>query len=476
MKRYTLKKIVLMALALIQTTMSFAQSKEYLWLGDCKLIPSNGKIASTDRLVKMSMSRKWKDIPDEFINKIGGVAFIEVAAPAESFKVNTFSLDCDNTENKAYAIINGIKYDIPLDVWMLQPIVEFANDNDNVAVTLYGEGDTPIRFHGAFLDNLLGLRLLHTDMLLTCLDKSFERIQLKLVEESYGESTAQLMAQVYEFLAKMNPWIHNNQLNETAICKLPSFNREEYVLGGNEKSILMAFLATSKIIGDNSLCNKGEESLDKIASIMVDLKEIFESYIYTDFGQHISFDTISNNIAISGKPYYRFTAYLLDSVETYLNMQKNLNELWGIKDLEKDSPTIAQIRKLPKKKCSVKQKANEYFSILGELSAIDETKPIDVTGCIIIPSIHIQSVVIKRKQDVLLGLTNWLKENDSIVFNINPTVVTAAQATCQWAAFFRYAKMKNSKNWNTFVKQVKQLKYDAPDVYTPIRMERQNEQ
>jgi len=65
--------------------------------------------------------------------------------------------------------------------------------------------------------------------------------------------------------------------------------------------------------------------------------------------------------------------------------------------------------------------------------------------------------------------TNYLKERHELVRLLNPVVIDASVAVCRWAAFFRYAKVKNPSNWKKFVKQVDGLTYDAPQVSTPIR-------
>ena len=64
--------------------------------------------------------------------------------------------------------------------------------------------------------------------------------------------------------------------------------------------------------------------------------------------------------------------------------------------------------------------------------------------------------------------TNYLRKNRVLTYMINPIVFNAAEKACQWSAFFRYLKEYHDEEWNTFVNDIKKLKYDAPIVQTPI--------
>lgn len=67
-----------------------------------------------------------------------------------------------------------------------------------------------------------------------------------------------------------------------------------------------------------------------------------------------------------------------------------------------------------------------------------------------------------------INFSDKMREKQSSLKAMNPTVYNAAVATCQWSAFFRYMKKRNPANWRKFVYNVNKLKYDAPTVWTPI--------
>jgi hypothetical protein len=332
-------------------------------------------------------------------------------------------------------------------VWQLQPIVAYANGTKNVAVTLFGAEPAPVRFHPAFVDKLLGLRLLQMDLLL-------DNYYVKTLDE---------------------------------MCGLPSFNGGDIILGPNERY-------------DSDQCDKSMDAWVEIRSIINSKKSTYTSYIYTDFQQDIILDTLHGELTLSGEPYYRFTT--TDTLRTYRKMQKAVDTLWGqlnkdwntrTGEIQRYFPRIVSVSNLKQKKLTEGQKAKELFEILDKtrdyFKSLYKYDPSWQNKMLISESmgflvksdyekidglllLQIWDSVRVNKQ--LVDLTNTIKEyekKDSIIYHLNPTVVNASKATCQWAAFFRYAKTKvGAKNWNSFVGQVKLLDYDAPLVYTPVKL------
>ena len=145
----------------IMSVSVFAQQS--MSLGDLEFVMPNEKVLRTNRTLHMKMARTG--ISSRVIAKVGGVAFIQTAEP--DFNVKSLSLGVDYSNNAAYATINDSIYIIPLEIWELQSIVNYANQDNNAAVTLYGNDDVRIQYHEAFIDNLMGLRILQADLMLT---------------------------------------------------------------------------------------------------------------------------------------------------------------------------------------------------------------------------------------------------------------------------------------------------------------------
>lgn len=516
-----IKRFVFMALVISQSLPIWAQTEYGMSLGKMKFIQAPSSMKIEARTMKISMSRSV--ITPRICARVGGVAFVQVAEP--EFEVKTVYLSCDNDSNAAFAVINGQSYRIPLDVWQLQPIVNYANDDNNAIVTLFGKGDCKIQFHASFIDNLLGLRLLQTDLLLA-----------------------------------------SNYLDVSDRWKLPSNSSGEYVMAESEKEEYETDTLLYRLLYETSY-----DTMSLYASLMINkamdsIGEQMSTYIYTDFGEKITFNVEDNKLHIKGNPYYRFTSNdsILDTLETYPEVLSFMDTL--VNKMSQYKQTIARdvyaIDVSPKMKELKRIVSNNYlddeskaayainvlefnkisdsicgdgfnlyalcnFLLVNRLSKYIDS--IEFNGQIVDPeqtklfyeikevikdssiydspalSEYARVLFTKNPSDSILisigklfelttfsiedlmiyhinrngirkavfaeGLTAFLKENNELVYLLNPIVVRASQNTCKWSAFFRYVKAKNPRNWKSFVKQVASLRYDAPKVYTPIRLE-----
>ena len=328
MKQRFLKITAIFMLAMFQLV-SWAQVESGLHLGNLEFIYSS-KMETDKRALSENLISSEEEIKTDFINKVGGVAFVQVAQP--DMQIHSFQLGCDKDNNTAYVEINGVTYPIPLPVWQLQPIVEYANDEKyDAAFSIYGDylGKSPCVYQRAFIDELLGLRLLQADILL------FER---------------------------------------DAVLELPADDAGKYVMAKSESDKFADFSSKRWV---------REMNWENLQGIYVGQ---YHTYILTDFKQPITFHVDNGSVKIEGNPYYRF----------------------------------------------YKQNKNNY------------------------------DFVFKEK------LTESLRRHWNEIYEMNPVVMDAVLNTCQWAAFFRYAKLNFPENWHSFLMQVKSLQYDAPKVLTPV--------
>ena len=519
MKRF--RRCILFALIISQTISVGAQTEFGMCLGKIKFIQAPPTMKMEARTMKISMSRSF--ISPRICARVGGVAFVQVAEPV--FEVSSFLLKCDMDSNSAFAVINGNTYNIPLAVWQLQPIVNYANDENNAIVTLFGKGECRIQYHDAFVDKLLGVRILQADLLLAS-----------------------------SYLDVNDRW------------KLPSNNKGKYVMAESEIDDFTTDTLITRLLFGTTYDTMSLYASYLISKAMDSIGEPMSTYIYTDFGEPITFDIENGKLKLNGKPYYRFTANdsIIDTIETYSEIIAYIDT---IKNKEiKYKNTIAETAysyDFPSKIKAIKaiindkkktnnQKATNAFDVMDFYIMSDSLRAGDfdlfaLYNVILvnrlssyIDSVESEGAITNTEQarlflevrkiindssiydapalaayakalmelfptdsalininnlfnfttfntdDLLIyhinrngirkavfaeGLTNYLRENNSLLYYVNPIVVSAAQKTCQWAAFFRYAKMKNPSNWVKFVKQVSKLKYDAPKVYTPINIE-----
>src|SRR5271156_1830913 len=117
-----------------------------------------------------------------FLASVGGVAFKEIAQPAQALAAQSDVLEYDPQYadgRRVFATIDGQRVQVNVYDWELQPIVRFAESDDHAIFTLFGKladrrqqeqvldnGGRVVNYHPAFQDTLLGLRMLQLDNLL----------------------------------------------------------------------------------------------------------------------------------------------------------------------------------------------------------------------------------------------------------------------------------------------------------------------
>jgi hypothetical protein len=104
---------------------------------------------------------------------VGGIAFETVATLPRALSSGSFKLDYRvgaPDGRRASISTKGRRYAIRLFDWQLQPIAEFADSDYTGVVTLFGDGPDKdfyyVNYHEAFINRLIGLRLLQADMIL----------------------------------------------------------------------------------------------------------------------------------------------------------------------------------------------------------------------------------------------------------------------------------------------------------------------
>lgn len=520
MKFINLFQRILLGLIVFSTVISSVtiSAQQSMSLGSLKFVMPNQSVVRSSRSLHMRMASTG--ISARIIARVGGVAFVQTAEPG--FVVKSLKLGVDYNKNNAYAVINDTTYEIPLEVWELQPIVNYANQEDNAAVTLFGNADSRIQYHEAFLDNLMGLRMLQTDLILTDFLKSSDR------------------------------------------GKLPMYSDGRLILSPNEEKEYMAWNTVDSLFYGMSYEDISRYSFYKVIHAMDSIGESYDTYIYTDYDQPIKFYIQKNEIKFDGFPYYRFASRdsaLVDTLEMYYELKNFVDTFFYKRDKYNDLsisyifrkseiPIIYDLVKLTRSNKNVQKKAlrafeqtnyyskcdsfgfnrennfinalipvilkeyvtelsdsitkygsgnneldeicKEYMSVKDSLKAYDYPiitayanliyKYLPNDSCVISMydfsknnALTYDKLLIEYMYNhkiptakTLINTTNYLRKHRGYTYMINPIVFDAAEKTCQWSAFFRYIKEIYNEEWQTFVKNVTKLKYDAPTVQTPI--------
>ena len=253
-------------------------AQQSMSLGSLQFVMPTQKTVRANRTIHMRMARTG--ISARVIARVGGVAFIQTAEP--DFKVNSLSLGINYNENNAYTVINDTTYTIPLEVWELQSIVNYADYEDNAAVTLFGDNGARIQYHDAFLDNLMGLRILQTDLILTGFLRPADR------------------------------------------GKLPAYADGKFILSPKEEKEYKSWNHLDSLLYEAPYDIVSQYYSYKVINAMDSIDETYDTYIYTDYDQPIRFNRSYGKIKFEGKPYYRFASRdsaLVDTLEMYYELK-----------------------------------------------------------------------------------------------------------------------------------------------------------
>ena len=341
----------------------------------------------------------------------GGISFQAVAFPAVNISKEDVSLDF--ADNRLIVTIGTRTLYPALPFWQLAPIVNFANSPYTVAVSQLGDTignrEAECKFHPAFLNNLLGLRLFQADF-----------------------------------------------LNMTDILwDIPVDAQRRYILASSEQGFTP--------VRDSIIHRKIYEKL---------VNGAFTSFVLTDKDVNIVFEIDESGLKFSGKPYYCFTKTQLD-MENIRKLRTELIECYEdiesrakvvLKD--KYSPAIdpqTNLDGLVKALNNIKQEQNfnSYTMDYLENSIIK----LDSLNKLTDAEIGIQFRVLDEYTESFKSYWDLLKK-------YNPPVYSAVENVSQWSAFFRYVRKVNPDNWSIFIRKVERNgKWDAPAAQTPTSSE-----
>lgn len=203
-----------------------------------------------------------------FVNSVGGVALTATAKPDPTLSFNNISLDYNPAlpdGSRLVVKIDGNTLTHTLPDWMLAPIARFADSEFNAAVSLFGPDTEPcpnvsdgynyhIVYHPALRNTLLGLRILHSDVLFIYLSEFWQVPRWS----EMGAPPVTVTAPSEEIPTTPNYWIapHNK--------------------------IVQTFIDSQ---------DAGEE---------------FASWVLNDIDQPVTFNALQNKLVLTGRPYYYF--------------------------------------------------------------------------------------------------------------------------------------------------------------------------
>jgi len=347
-----------------------------------------------------------------FHSNVGGISFQAMASPAENLKDESVSLDF--ADNRMVIQIGANTFYPDLPYWQLAPIVNFTNSPYTVAFSelgnTTGNKEAQCKFHPAFLDNLLGLRLFQSDL-----------------------------------------------LNQTDVLwDLPIDAQRNYILASSEQPFTP--------VRDSTLHRTIYEKLTK--------GNPFTSYVLTDKDVNYVFDTDESGFKLTGKPYYYFITSNVDTanirrlhdqvIDCYDDIDVHAKILLKEKytpDLDPRTHLNELVRALTKLKNEAVFNPYSMYAVGKALNMIDSISK--MTDAQLGIQFRVES-----------NYTESFKSYWDLLKKFNPVVYSAVENTAQWSAFFRYVRKVNPENWAQFVEKVNNNGvWDAPAVQTPTSSE-----
>jgi len=418
-----------------------------------------------------------------FVGKVGGVNFEQVAVPDAETASKTIELSYHKEALDGFRLlvkVGSTTFRPPIADWLLIPIAEFAESDFTSATSLFGEGpDTDnfyyIKYHPAFKDSLLGLRLLQADILL------------------------------------MNP---------EHTSSLPKKNGQ-VVLGHGE------FLPMKS--PDN-------DTVNTLAKIMNDEKAT--SWVLTDIDAPASFSIQNGEFRLRSLPYYYFWSRNEDAIHQYQEKEKvyksrvdaynrkvtsSKNRVNQFNDpvrlyQERGAAYKSQVDVYNRKVTSSKNRVNQFNNLVSrynannasvskltldrlkaeiqkdksELNTLDQElkrlkRELDTVNAVIqgdkAELDAFQQELKRLEMDLeeiesglvnpMPALTHALKNQHDLLKNINPVVVKAVYTTAEYASFFRYIKSNHPQTWKKFLTSIANVTI-LPAVKTPTHMPKKN--
>ena len=188
-RKWSAKKVSAFGLLLIGVVVAIAQ-------GDWSLGPYTFTSGRPSAPLQYSLASSGGLGSYAFVSGVGGVAFSGVAIPDSAVGARTISLHYnsasrDGSRLQVLTDTGTAVADVP--DWMLIPIARFADSEFDACVSLFGPNTSDVAYdivyHKSFQNTLLGMRLLHADMILFNLEETWRLPQFGGVTVlGFGES------------------------------------------------------------------------------------------------------------------------------------------------------------------------------------------------------------------------------------------------------------------------------------------------
>lgn len=369
-----------------------------------------------------------------FVGGVGGVSFDKTAIMADSLLLKTWSVLYDSLQSDGKRLViklNDREIKAELYDWMLKPIAEYADSDYFSCFTLFGhlkdtdmenaildEGGRIMNYHPAFENTLLGLRLMHLDLLI---------------------------------------------LYPTSVV-LPTNDDGSELLGAGEIPAPPAH--TLNALNDFNVYFQAQRTM---------LGCTHRSWVITDFQRDVSVQIMNDSLVLAGSPYYYFWRHKFDREDYDQNtaqekIVQSLNEAVSAAEHPADVIFPRLIETLRRYEEDYAPAFQGTVNDILNLETDDERReflqnfdPHSIQANLLIPMLTYMDA---HEVDYLKELSDSVSDKREMLRAINPPVWDAVEKTMHYAALFRFLKIHAAEEWRSFVNSLQNVDVE-PAVVTP---------
>ncbi|MGV7227238.1 MAG: hypothetical protein ACQ9IQ_01140 [Nitrospirales bacterium] len=418
-----------------------------------------------------------------FVGKVGGVNFEQVAVPDAETVAKTIELSYDKKALDGFRLVvkvGSAPFRPQIADWLLIPIAQFAESDFTSATSLFGEGPDRenyyyIKYHPAFKDSLLGMRLLQADILLMDLEQNSslpkrngqmvlghgEFLPMKIVDNDNVNTLAKIMNG-----QKATSWVLTDidapssfsiQNGEFRLRSFPYY----YFWSRNE-DLIHQYQEKEKVYSSrvNAYNRKVISSKNRVSQF----KDPVRLYQEKGAAYNSRVDAYNRKVTSSKNRVSQFN----DLVSRYNANNASVSKLKLDRlraEIQRDKSELDALAQ------EVKRLKREFETMKvivqgdkEELDALDQK----------VKRLEMELEEIERGiVNPLPSLTNALKNQPDLLKNINPVVVNAVHTTAGYASFFRYIKSNHPQTWKNFLTSIANVTI-LPAVKTPTHMPKKN--
>jgi hypothetical protein len=458
---------------LIVSFISFGQTANYNF-GQYRLTKSKF-LKETPLLVKASVGTF------SFHSKVGGISFEQVATPEDSIANSTISLHYNASKpdgQRLQVYISGRTKPVQAAIydWQIPVIAKYADSQYNAVYTLigrtFGGNTSTIKYHPAFENTLLGLRMFQADLLFA--DSAGDFLSTMPTDTLGNLLLAESEIDVYTERSRYD-FRYDSLISELGINNiyynsyiLTDWGREVKFGVADDNLFITGepYYLFTNTISDNS--GKALQSINALAKLREDIAKIRNSLAFKDLSKVLSLSDSSvkaQTLIVSKLKSLTSDNFVLKSWLSRLVDEMTYDfSLFDLKQLKTDLDSelpfandelYLSILKLSSKQVITSWQQQNFSSWVSQLMYLYD-EPYFSWLSTAYDNLDYWST--SRKVDLLTCESRRVETGNELIYNFNPVVNDACILTMRYAAFFRYVKITSPNAWKVFLQEISAVK------------------